>query len=268
MQWHELGIALCRLDEAKQWWLGDWWAFGEHKYGDRKAILESDDWTGPSFGTCANAASVCRAFETSRRRELLSFSHHQILASRRLKPELVDELLDWCEAPLKNGEKRPRSVRELTLQINRRLNRDVFEQIVRDLDKKILQRCKELSKAKANEFKGEIIKRLSNLLHDSQRAGDELRPVDLEMAVEKMINNTLGVAGDLVNLYEFINPIRHWRARSAKQLEEIVAAVPIQLAADDLLACRLVIGELQVFITKLEARINDGADSPHLHVVS
>jgi hypothetical protein len=34
-----------------------------------KAIVEAQDWDGPDFKTCANAASVARAFETSRRRE-------------------------------------------------------------------------------------------------------------------------------------------------------------------------------------------------------
>ena len=45
---------------ARSWWIGDWWAFGEHRYGDRKALVESDGWTGPSFGTCMNAAAVCK----------------------------------------------------------------------------------------------------------------------------------------------------------------------------------------------------------------
>ena len=47
--------------------------------------------------TCANAASVCRAFETSRRREVLSFGHHAEVAAldvketerRRLFPSAV-----------------------------------------------------------------------------------------------------------------------------------------------------------------------------------
>jgi hypothetical protein len=125
-----------------------------------------------------------------------------------------------------------------------------------------LQRCKNLSKEKANVFKREIIKQLQELLNKSTSCGNRLRRVDLEMLVEKTINDTLGasVSGDPLNLKlaEFFKPIREWRARSAKELDEIVAAVPLQQAADDLLACRFVIDELKVFITKLEARINDG----------
>jgi hypothetical protein len=72
-------------DHGVSWWIGDWWAFGEQRYGDRKAITEADDWDGPAFQTCADAAMVCRAFETSRRREVLSFTHHAEVAysSRR-----------------------------------------------------------------------------------------------------------------------------------------------------------------------------------------
>ena len=102
---------------AHQWWIGDWWAFAEKREagknwsGDRKATVEAEGWTGPSFGTCMNAGTVCRTFNTSRRHEVLSFEHHKILTT--LPPEQADALLDWCEAPLKNGRKKARSIREL-----------------------------------------------------------------------------------------------------------------------------------------------------------
>jgi hypothetical protein len=44
-------------------------------------MTDSPDWKGPAFGACMNAASVCRAFETSRRREVLSFKHHAAVAT-------------------------------------------------------------------------------------------------------------------------------------------------------------------------------------------
>jgi hypothetical protein len=113
--WQRIGHALGQVENAFTWWIGDWWAFGEHKYGDRKALLESEAWTGPSFGTCANAATVCRAFKTSCRHELLTFEHHRILAS--LPREQANSLLDWCEQPLRNGRKKSRSVRELRAEI-------------------------------------------------------------------------------------------------------------------------------------------------------
>jgi len=37
----------------------------------------------------------------------------------------VEELLDWCEAPLKNGKGKPRSVRQLQEEIVKRHNNKV-----------------------------------------------------------------------------------------------------------------------------------------------
>ncbi len=59
----------------------DWWASGEHRYGERAATVKSEEWDGPAFGTCMNAASVCRKFETSRRHEVVSFR-----CTKRLPP--------------------------------------------------------------------------------------------------------------------------------------------------------------------------------------
>ncbi len=87
-EWAEVGILLARIDASTPWWVGDWWNHGIKNYGARKTMVESQAWQGPSFQTCANAASVCRAFETSRRREVLTFGHHRNhLASRSLAVE-------------------------------------------------------------------------------------------------------------------------------------------------------------------------------------
>jgi hypothetical protein len=95
--WQEVGQALGRAGGTLQWWIGDWWAYGEHRYGDRKALVETDNWNGPGFQACADCAMVTRAFlETSRRREVLSFSHHREVAS--LPPSEADLLLDEAEA--------------------------------------------------------------------------------------------------------------------------------------------------------------------------
>jgi hypothetical protein len=95
--WLEVGRKLGRAGGSLQWWIGDWWAYGEHRYGDRKALVEADDWIGPSFGACMNCATVTRAFtETSRRREVLPYSHHVEVAA--LPPAEADLLLDEAEA--------------------------------------------------------------------------------------------------------------------------------------------------------------------------
>lgn len=77
-----------------QWQIGDLWAYGEARYGARKAMTEATEWRGPTYAACMNCASVARRFETSRRREVLSFSHHADVAS--LPAVEADALLDWA----------------------------------------------------------------------------------------------------------------------------------------------------------------------------
>ena len=108
-EWREIGAQLRRARARLAWLIGDWWAYGEHKDGDRKALVESEDWDGPQFQTCMNTAAICRAFsDTSRRRENLSFKHHAEVAS--LPEAEADRLLDWCEEPLQQTG-RPRPIR-------------------------------------------------------------------------------------------------------------------------------------------------------------
>jgi Domain of unknown function (DUF4326) len=95
--WLEVGRKLGRAGGTLQWWIGDWWAYGEHRYGDRKAIVEAVDWDGPALQTCMNCATVTRAFwETSRRREVLPHSHHAEVAA--LPSPEADLLLNEAEA--------------------------------------------------------------------------------------------------------------------------------------------------------------------------
>jgi hypothetical protein len=62
---------------------------------ERKAIVKTEDWEGPKYQTCRNAASIANAFELSRRRDNLTFKHHAEVAA--LSPDEADALLDWCE---------------------------------------------------------------------------------------------------------------------------------------------------------------------------
>ena len=108
--WLAIGSELVVLDTRLSWWIGDWWACGQHRYGERIKIVASNKWHGPSRHTCENIARVCRAFETSRRRELLSLAHHDEVAA--LDHQAADSLLDWCEESIATSG-RPRSVRAL-----------------------------------------------------------------------------------------------------------------------------------------------------------
>lgn len=111
------GETLGKVERSVAWWIGDWWAFGEARYGERKAIVEAEEWDGLSFQTAMNAAALCRKFETSRRRDVLSFNHHAEVAA--LQPPEADVLLDWCEETIKTTGK-PRSTRELRGEVSRR----------------------------------------------------------------------------------------------------------------------------------------------------
>jgi hypothetical protein len=109
--WTKAGRALARNEGSISWWLGDWWAYG-HTYGERKALVESEHWEGPTFQACMNAACVCRSFETSRRREVLSFNHHREVLPIE-DPYVQDRFLDWCEEGVSLNGGKPRSTREL-----------------------------------------------------------------------------------------------------------------------------------------------------------
>jgi hypothetical protein len=114
-QWSEIGRVLTGAQSSLHWWWGDWWAYGEHRYGERQAIVDSDDWAGPSFQSLADKAWVCRQFKTSRRREVLSFSHHREVAS--MTSEEGDRWLDWCLETISETNK-PQSTRALRNAIN------------------------------------------------------------------------------------------------------------------------------------------------------
>jgi hypothetical protein len=72
--WRELGAKLGTYANATSWWLGDWLAFGQTKYGCR--YKEAITTTGLDYQTLRNYAAVSRRFEHERRRDDLSFQHH------------------------------------------------------------------------------------------------------------------------------------------------------------------------------------------------
>jgi hypothetical protein len=113
-EWIEAEIVLAKIGAGMMWWVGDYWIYGDKKYGGRKAIVDDPNWQGPSFQTCASAASVCRAFEPSRRREVLSFGHHAEVAALEVKE--ADRLLDWAEATIATTGK-PRSSKNLRREV-------------------------------------------------------------------------------------------------------------------------------------------------------
>ncbi|MHB8642840.1 MAG: DNA methyltransferase [Gaiellaceae bacterium] len=89
-EWVGIGESLAGRERAVAWWIGDWWAYGgEHRYGERARVAAERRF---DYGYLANLGWVARAVEPSRRRERLSFGHHQCVAS--LPPDQQDRWLE------------------------------------------------------------------------------------------------------------------------------------------------------------------------------
>jgi N6-adenosine-specific RNA methylase IME4 len=78
-QWRDIGRQLARIGRAHQWWIGDWLLEGDHRYGvkfaDASALLDID------AGTLSEFQRVASSVQNPRRRESLSWAHHQEVAS-------------------------------------------------------------------------------------------------------------------------------------------------------------------------------------------
>jgi hypothetical protein len=78
-KWVKLGGHLGAIGRAAHWWIGDWLRYGNHKFGDRYGRAARI--TGYDPQTLMNMAYVASRFETSERRERLSWSHHAEVAA-------------------------------------------------------------------------------------------------------------------------------------------------------------------------------------------
>src|SRR3974390_1340142 len=56
-RWAAIGKELAQIGNGVQWALGDWWAYGDHKYGDRKAKAAAQK-LPYTFGTLMNFGSI------------------------------------------------------------------------------------------------------------------------------------------------------------------------------------------------------------------
>jgi hypothetical protein len=72
--WKAVGARISTYASASAWWLGDWLAFGQMKYG--RHYRDAIALTGLEYQTLRNYAVVARRFPMSRRRDDLSFQHH------------------------------------------------------------------------------------------------------------------------------------------------------------------------------------------------
>jgi hypothetical protein len=91
-EWSDYGERLFAMERGVMWAIGDWWRFGEHCYGERAAQALDSRY---AYQTFKDAGWVSGRVERSRRRDLLSFSHHKEVAA--LPPDDQDYWLDAAE---------------------------------------------------------------------------------------------------------------------------------------------------------------------------
>jgi hypothetical protein len=78
-EWAAAGRRIGAVGRCIQWLLGDWIAYGNAKFGERYARTAKI--TGYDTQTLMNMVYVASRFPISRRREELSWSHHETLAA-------------------------------------------------------------------------------------------------------------------------------------------------------------------------------------------
>jgi hypothetical protein len=96
-EWTDIGAELLKAEKSTQWWIGDWWCYGEQKYGERKAKAAAKSWPY-AFGTLMNYGSVAGKVAPSLRNEALSFNHHVAVAPLEPRQQKF-----WLDRAVKGG---------------------------------------------------------------------------------------------------------------------------------------------------------------------
>jgi len=78
-EWCAMGYQLQRCTRLLPWLLGDWLNIGEREFGEN--YTQALELTDRSLSTLQNYKYVAGRVESSRRREELSWTHHEIVAS-------------------------------------------------------------------------------------------------------------------------------------------------------------------------------------------
>jgi hypothetical protein len=92
--WILEGRRIGAMWRGSPWWIGDWIHYGSQKFGER--YVQATRITGYDAQTLMNMVYVASRFEISRRRENLSWSHHETVAA--LAPRDQDRWLDQAAA--------------------------------------------------------------------------------------------------------------------------------------------------------------------------
>lgn len=104
--WHDFGQTLQQVEGAIQWWIGDWYNYGQASYGE--IANQAVDEYGFSYQSLKSYIWVSSKVDQVRRLTSLTWSHHQTVAA--LEP---DEQAYW----LMRAESEPFTVAELRREI-------------------------------------------------------------------------------------------------------------------------------------------------------
>jgi hypothetical protein len=105
-EWADIGRRFGSMGRCAQWGLGDWVRYGNAKFGERYARAARI--TGYDVQSLMNMVYVASRYEISRRRESLSWSHHETVASLE-----IDEQDCW----LNRAESQKLSVLDLRTEL-------------------------------------------------------------------------------------------------------------------------------------------------------
>ncbi len=105
-EWVEHGRRIGGAGRSCGWWIGDWLRYGNARFGER--YTRAANATGYDVQTLMNMVYVAAHVDVSRRREMLSWSHHAELAALPV---------DAQEAWLSKAEEHNWSVRDMRTEI-------------------------------------------------------------------------------------------------------------------------------------------------------
>jgi hypothetical protein len=92
--WERLGVYLRKIGTSYQWLVADWMSQGERIH--KKTYEQAAAIVGKAVKTLYNWNSVGNKVDFSRRREILHFTHHAVVAA--LEPDWQSYWLEWAEA--------------------------------------------------------------------------------------------------------------------------------------------------------------------------
>jgi hypothetical protein len=93
MEYHDWvleGRRIGAMGRGSPWWVGDWILYGTVRWGERYS--EAVKITGYDVKSLRNMRYVASRFDLSLRRDVLSWSHHALLAALE-----IEERTDWLD---------------------------------------------------------------------------------------------------------------------------------------------------------------------------